>query len=135
MKLQSVKIKTSDFPEEQKQFVETLGGLLNPFIEKLVIGFNKNFTVGDNLPFEFINFQVKVDINGIPTPNIINTNLKGFKGYICVNAVNIDSNSPNSQVSNCPFLSTEVSGTSVKINKITGLPQDVLFNLTLLGIS
>jgi hypothetical protein len=135
MKLQSVKIKTSDFPEEQKEFVETLGGLLNPFIEKLVIGFNKNFTVVDNLPFEFINFQVKVDSNGVATPNIINTNLKGFKGYICVNALNVDSVSPNTTASNCPFLITEVSGNAVKINKITGLPAGVTFNLTLMGIS
>jgi len=133
MKLQSVKIKTSDFPEEQKEFVETLGGLLNPFIEKLVIGFNKNFTVGDNLPFEFINFQVRVNSSGVPiTPNIINTNLKGFKGYICVNAVAVSS---SNFVTNCPFLVTEVSGNSVKINKITGLPDTDTFNLTLMGIS
>lgn len=135
MKLQSVKIKTSDFPEDKKEFVETLGGLLNPFIEKLVIGFNKNFTVAENLPFEFINLQVSVDSSGTPTPNVVTTNLKGFKGYVCVNASNIDALSPNSKITSAPFLTTEVVGNSVTIRNIVGLPTGVKFNLILLGIS
>jgi hypothetical protein len=135
MKLQPVKIKTSDFPEDKKEFIETLGGLLNPFIEKLVIGFNKNFTVTDNLPFEFINLQVSVDSSGNPTPNTITTNLKGFKGYICVNASNIDATLPNSKITSAPFLTTEVIGNLVTIRNIIGLPTGVKFNLILLGIS
>lgn len=71
MKLQSIRIKTNDFPKEQREFVDALGGLLNPFVDKLVIGFNKNFTVDDNLPFEFKTIDVTVDIFGnvtlIPT--------------------------------------------------------------------
>jgi hypothetical protein len=135
MKLQSVKIKTSDFPDDKKEFVETLGGLLNPFIEKLVIGFNKNFTVAENLPFEFVNLQVSVNSSGTPTPNTVTTNLKGFKGYVCVNASNIDALSPNSKITSAPFLTTEVVGNSVTIRNIVGLPTGVKFNLILLGIS
>jgi hypothetical protein len=67
MKLQSVRIKTNDFPKDQREFVDALGGILNPFIDKLVIGFNKNFTVDDNLPFEFKTIEVTVDIFGNPT--------------------------------------------------------------------
>lgn len=67
MKLQSVRIKTNDFPKDQREFVDALGGILNPFIDKLVIGFNKNFTVDDNLPFEFKTIDVTVDIFGTPT--------------------------------------------------------------------
>jgi len=67
MKLQSVRIKTNDFPKDQKEMADALGGLLNPFIDKLVIGFNKNFTVDDNLPFEFKTIDVTVDIFGNPT--------------------------------------------------------------------
>lgn len=67
MKLQSVRIKTNDFPKEQSELIDALGGLLNPFIDKLVIGFNKNFTVDDNLPFEFKTIDVTVDVFGNPT--------------------------------------------------------------------
>jgi hypothetical protein len=66
MKLQSVRIKSNDFPEDQQEFAEALGGILNPFVDKLVIGFNKNFTVDDNLPFEFKTLDTQIDANGVP---------------------------------------------------------------------
>ena len=133
MKLQSVRIKTNDFPEEQKELADTLGGILNPFIDKLVIGFNKNFTVDDNLPFEFKNLDIEVDASGIPiNNNILSTRLTNLKGYLCVNVQNIN---------NLPLPSTAVSlftttvANTVTINKITGLPSGGVYRLILLGIS
>ncbi len=133
MKLQSVRIKTNDFPDEQKELADTLGGILNPFIDKLVQGFNKNFTVEDNLPFEFKTLDIQVDTNGKPLNNdIISTRLFNFKGYLCVNVLNINNLSmPSSSVS----LFTQTNGNIVTINKITGLPTDGVYRLILLGIS
>jgi hypothetical protein len=133
MKLQSVRIKTNDFPEEQKQLADTLGGILNPFIDKLVQGFNKNFTVDDNLPFEFKTLDIQVDGDGKPINNgIISTRLINFKGYICVNVLNINNlTMPSTSVS----LFTQTNGNLVAINKITGLPTDGVYRLILLGIS
>jgi len=134
MKLQSVRIKTQDFPEDQKQLADTLGGILNPFIDKLVIGFNKNFTVDDNLSFEFRTIDVIVDATGVPqASNIVFTNLKNFKGYICINANNLSN--PSSFVSSCPFLTTETQGNYVYIRNITGLTVGDSYRLILLGIS
>lgn len=133
MKLQSIRIKTNDFPEEQKELADALGGLLNPFIDKLVQGFNKNFTVEDNLPFEFKTLDIQVDANGIPLNNqLINTGLRNFKGYLCINVLNINNlTMPSTAVS----LFTQTVGNIVTINKITGLPSDGVYRLILLGIS
>jgi hypothetical protein len=133
MKLQSVRIKTNDFPDDQKQLADTLGGILNPFIDKLVIGFNKNFTVDDNLPFEFKTVDIEVDSFGIPLANgIINTGLRNFKGYICINVLDINNLGLPDYA---PFLFTEVSGNAVSINKITGLNTGGSYRLVLMGIS
>ncbi len=134
MRLQSVRIKANDFPEDQKEFADALGGALNPFIDKLVIGFNKNFTVDDNLPFEFRTLDIKVDGSGTPQINgAISTNLKNLKGYICINVINLDGTATYPTAT--PFLSTEVNVNIVKIRHIAGLPSGINYRLTLLGIS
>lgn len=134
MKLQSVRLKTNDFPKEQKEFIDTLGGILNPFIDKLVIGFNKNFTVDDNLPFEFKTIDIQVNSSGIPTTgNIFNTNLKNFKGFLCINVLATSSTSV--LPSSAPFVMTETSGSQIKVVKITGLTANTPYRLVLLGIS
>lgn len=134
MKLQPVRIKTNDFPEDQKQLADTLGGILNPFIDKLVIGFNKNFTVDDNLPFEFKTLDIQVDGTGIPLiNNTLRTNLKGFKGFICVNVLDI--NNTGIYPTSAPFLSVEINANIIIIRHIAGLPSGAVYRLTLLGIS
>jgi hypothetical protein len=134
MKLQSVRIKTNDFPEEQKQLADTLGGILNPFIDKLVIGFNKNFTVDDNLPFEFRTLDIAVDGTGLPLFNsIITTSLINLKGYICVNVLDI--NNTGVYPTATPFLSTEINAGKVSIRHISGLPSGATYRLVLMGIS
>ncbi len=134
MKLQSARIKTNDFPQDQKEFADTLGGVLNPFIDKLVIGFNKNFTVDDNLPFEFKTLEVTVDASGIPVNSfLLLTGLTNFKGYICLNATDLSGS--NSYPSTAPFLVFTANGQTITIRKITGLQPNVPYRLVLLGIS
>lgn len=134
MRLQSVRIKANDFPEDQKEFADALGGALNPFIDKLVIGFNKNFTVDDNLPFEFKTLDTKVDGSGVPQINgAISTNLKNLKGYVCINVINLDGTTAYPTAT--PFLSIEVNTNIVNIRHIAGLSSGVNYRLTLLAIS
>lgn len=134
MKVRSVRIKTNDFPEEQKQLADTLGGILNPFVDNIVIAFNKNFTVDDNLPFEFKTVDIQVDGTGTPIKNgNLVTGLKNFKGYICINVLDI--NSTGIYPTATPFLSTEVVGFNVSIRNIAGLPSGNTYRLILLGIS
>lgn len=134
MRLQSVRIKANDFPEDQREFADALGGALNPFIDKLVIGFNKNFTVDDNLPFEFKTLDTSVDGSGVPQINRnISTNLRNLKGYVCVNVINLDGTTAYPTAT--PFLSIEVNVNIVNIRHIAGLPANTNYRLILLGIS
>lgn len=163
MKLQSIRIKTNDFPEDQKELADALGGILNPFIDKLVIGFNKNFTVDDNLPFEFKTLDTRVDESGIPQINQrLTTNLRNLKGYVCINVVlseignsdfgeflstesddilvtesedNIALDTPGLFPLAAPFLSTETIGNMSYIRHIAGLKPGVNYRLILLAIS
>jgi hypothetical protein len=134
MKLDPARIKTNDFPEEQKEFVEALGGILNPFVDKLLIAFNKNLTVDDNLPFEFKTLDIKVDPSGVPLVNQnITTKLTNFKGFVCLNVLDLDNT--GNLPSTCPFLITKTSANNIKIVKITGLSSNITYRLVLLGIS
>lgn len=134
MKLEPVRIKTNDFPEEDKPFIDSLGGILNPFIDKLIIAFNKNLSVDDNLPFEFKTLDIKVDTNGVPLINqTVKTALTNFKGYICINVTDV--NNTGNLPSASPFLMTKTSADQVKIVKITGLTANTSYRLVLLGIS
>lgn len=134
MKIQSAKIKTGDYPADQKILVEKLGKTLNPFNDDLVLAFNKNLTVEDNLPFEFKTVDIKVDGSGTPTSNATQTTgLTNFKGYICINVIDI--NNSGVYPLSTPFLSTDIKSTSVVIRHITGLTSGITYRLVLLGIS
>ncbi len=135
MRLEPVKIKSNDYDTPEKKLIEQMGGLLNPFFDKIVFGFNKNLTVEENLPFEFITFDVTVDSSGVPIGNnSILTSLKNFKGFVCVSATNLTGNGiyPTSS----PFLLFTVRDNFyVDINKVLGLPSTASYRLVLMGIS
>lgn len=139
MRLQAVRIKTSDFPDDQKELADNLGGTLNPFIDRLVLGFNKNFTVDENLPFEFKTIDITVNSTGIPTvsgavqPVKITTDLTNLKGFICINATDLSGG--NNYPSHTPFVVFSLVEKTITLQKITGLTADKLYRLVLLGIS
>lgn len=142
---------------------ETLGGIINPLIDKLIVAFNKNLTVDDNLPFEFKTLDTIVDESGIPQINsTLSTGLKNLKGYICLNIIQQDSASSglssflgteddetlitesgdNLALDNSglfplatPFLTTETIGSLSYIRHIAGLKPNVNYRLILLAIS
>lgn len=134
MKLTTVKLRINDFSIEDRKLISDLGSILNPFFDSLILAINKNLTVNDNLPFEFITLKTKVNSNGIPIINsIISTNLKNVKGFICINAVNNDNSS--SYINSTPFLTTEVNSNNITIKHISGLASNTNYTLTLLAIS
>jgi hypothetical protein len=134
MKISSTRIKANDFKPDQRELMESLGGTLNPFIDQLLLAFNKNITVDDNLPFEFKTVDISIDGSGNPIGNNkLSTNLRNFKGYICVNSVDLSGS--NSYPTSQPFISFDVSNNTVIIRNITGLQPNIPYRLTLLGIS
>lgn len=134
MRVDPVSIRSTDFPKDQKELAVAFGDVLNPFMSQVSIAFTKNLTVEENLPFEFKSIQVKVDSSGIPVGNsTISTDLKNFKGYVCINASNDDVS--NTYVVSAPFLTTQVESGTVTIKHITGLAANTTYTLVLMGIS
>ena len=134
MRVDPVSIRSTDFPKDQKEIATALGDILNPFMSQVSIAFTKNLTVSENLPFEFKSIQIRVDSSGIPIGNsTVTTDLKNFKGYICINASNDDNSS--SYVISAPFLTTQIESGVVTVKHVTGLAADTLYTLVLLGIS
>lgn len=134
MKIPPVKIKSNDFPKEHGELANALGGILNPFFDKVVIGFNKNLTIEENLPFELKSINIKVNSSGTPySNNTIQTGLNNFKGFICINLTDV--NGTGTYPSGTPFIICDVSGSTITIRKVVGLPAEVTYKLVLLGIS
>jgi hypothetical protein len=134
MKISPVKIKANDFPKEHIGIATALGGLLNPFFDKVVMGFNKNLTVEENLPFELKTITIKVNSSGSPySNNILQTGLTDFKGFICISLTDV--NNTGSYPSSTPFIIYDISGSTITIRKVVGIPAEVTYNLVLLGIS
>jgi Sec7-like guanine-nucleotide exchange factor len=134
MRVDFVSIRSTDFPKNQKELATAFGDVLNPFMSQVSIALAKNLTVDENLPFEFKSIQVKVNSSGIPVGNsTVNTDLKNFKGYVCINASNDDVS--GSYVTAAPFLTTQVDSGIVTIKHITGLVADTTYTLVLMGIS
>jgi len=134
MRVDPVSIRSTDFPKDQKELAIAFGDVLNPFMSQVSIALTKNLTVDENLPFEFKSIQVKVNSSGIPIGNSsVFTDLKNFKGYVCINASNNDVSS--SYVTSAPFLTTQVDSGVVTIKHITGLAANTTYTLVLMGIS
>jgi hypothetical protein len=134
MKIPPVKIKANDLPSEYGELATTLGSILNPFFDKVVMGFNKNLTIDENLPFELKSVDIKVNSNGVPYLNkTIQTSLSSFKGFICINLQ--DTTGSGIYPSSTPFIICDASGSTITIRKVVGLPAEITYKLILLAIS
>ena len=134
MKISPVKINANDLPKDYGELATSLGAILNPFFDKVVMGFNKNLTIEDNLPFELKTVTIKVNSSGSPySNNTLQTRLTNFKGFICISLTDV--NNTGSYPSSTPFVIYDISGSTITIRKVVGIPAEVTYNLVLLGIS
>jgi len=62
-------INPSDYPEEMRDAIETLGGNLNSFMEQVVELSRSNIDF-ENTTQELLTFDVTVGANGIPTSTL-----------------------------------------------------------------
>lgn len=124
-------IKAEDFPEDDRQTVEMLGNSLNPFMQQVT-----ELTDGridfENLLINLKTIDVIVDASGVPTlNNKLRTGKVGIRGFSVINAVSVNDNTNTATTQ--PFIAkyTGLGGDLVELNKITGLPANVLFRLTI----
>lgn len=119
-------------PEEQQTLVETLGGILNPFMTDTSNIINGNIGF-DNFESKLSKFDIKTDAAGNITAKIdVFTGLKRLPyGHICVDIRNTDNLGAIPDVTGVPFLLyTPNNATSIKINKILNLKPNSKYTLT-----
>ena len=132
MKIKTKKIKIEDFDKDIQPTISKLAWSLNPLYDQLESLINrKGLTVQDNLPFQYQSFVVELNASGEPKQktNISNPFGNNFKGFIVCNVAG------NSTITGAPFIVWELSGLSISIKQVTGLPQDVRFTVTALLLS
>lgn len=130
MKLNNIKrIIKEDFAKDDREFVDKLSFVLNPFLEQIANIFNKNIDF-DNLNQEVITFTVDLDTNGLPkTQTQVKITLKTrIKGLVVINALNLTND--GTFPSGCPFITYSISGDLLTVQHVTGLPANKRYNLS-----
>lgn len=124
-KIQNKKININDFSTANKGDIERLARSLNPFFDEVTKA------VSGQLNYEFITFDVTVNVSGIPTSQVsIPVTLSSVKGFICLSATNAVGAIPTST----PFLSWNLSKSVVQVSSVTGLPANTKFTLTVMAV-
>ena len=132
MKLDSIKrIIREDYPKEDRQTIEKLAGILNPFLEQIAQAFDQQIDF-NNLAQEIKTFNVKIEANGVPIEGKkVKLSQNGrVMGVSCINARNLDNITlyPTNQ----PFISQATTNKIMNISNITGLQANVKYELTII---
>lgn len=135
MRLSNIKrIVVEDFPQEYRELVDKIAYVINPMLDQLVTGLNKNINL-ENLSREITTFTVIVDADGTPTiPTQMKTNLQSrILGMNVINAQNTTSS--NTYPDTAPFVSWTVNGNIITVKNITGLQAGERYSLSVEIIS
>ena len=135
-KLDNVKrVVKEDYDAKYHGLIDKLAFVLNSFMEQVTSEVNGNLDFS-NLKQDSVKVKFTVDSSGVPTGNgLLRTSIASPTGFQVIKAVSSDNPTtvfPTSQ----PFI-TFTSGTGgsvVKITRITGLPADIPFELTIIAI-
>lgn len=121
-----------DFDPEYKQLVDTLAFAINPFMEQIVAAFNKNIDI-TNLTDIITDFTVSVDSSGVPTMPTsvkISDNTRNIRKVLGMAVINHENLTDSVDVTSQPYITFSVNKDLASINRITGLPADKRFKLT-----
>ena len=131
------RLKSEDFPEEQRELVERLAGALNSFAEQTI------FLLSKRVDFKNLNQTISnVNITSgstnttdgsLRSPVTIKTDINGrIAGTILINLVN--KTNPIALPANQPFISYTINQNLITIQKVYGLNNTSEYTLTLLII-
>lgn len=125
MKIQAPKrILTSDFAEDDQRVAGQLAGILNTFLEEVYSAVSGKLTIGDNLNQEIKILKLTV-VSGIPTTNVSFRNPLRSK----INGITVKRAIGTAYPNSAPFISfTEADGV-VRIDHVTGLPDNTEYQL------
>lgn len=129
-KLQTKKININDFSVDSREDISKIARSLNPFYDDIERAFRKGLTVEDNLPFQYLTLKLEVDVTGKPKQTMATAfNLTNVKGCVIISATALDN---VSYPTSAPFVSYTLSGSTLTVTNIAGLPANKIFTLTLL---
>lgn len=134
MKLNNIKrIRTEDFPQEDRVLINKLSFALNPFLEQMGTIFNKSIDF-DNLNREALTVTIELDAQGIPkTLSQIKTVLKTrIRGFNVIRAENLEND--NTYPTSSPFITYTQTGELITIVHVSGIPADKRYRLSLESI-
>lgn len=124
------RILPKEFPEEDRQTVEMLAGILNYFMTQTTDIINGRLDY-ENINKEIVTFDVTVDANGNPIQTLNFTATSGVVGGTVINAQNLTNTAvfPTSQ----PFVSFNAlqQNKLYRVNNITGLQANNKYRITL----
>lgn len=125
------RLAQEDFKEDQRDLIGKLAGSINPFAEDTNSILDKGLGF-DNLAWNKKDFTVIVDVDGIPTSDVVIKT--GFNvacaGTTVIRAVNLTT--PGSYVVSSPFISyTELVG-SIRVKRVTGLEEGEKYSLRII---
>lgn len=128
------KISKEDFEEEYQELIDRLAFPLNSFMEQTRNALDGNLDF-NNINQEVVSLDISVDVNGIPkiiTKYASNLNTRVI-GHQVIAAVSV--NNPTTVfATNQPFINFIQNANLVTINKVTGLPVDERFRLTVISV-
>lgn len=131
------RLKSEDFPEEQRELVDRIAGSLNDFVEQTI------FLLTKRVDFKNLN-QTIANVNitsgstnttdgSIRSPVTIKTDINGkIVGTVLINLVN--KTNPIALPTNQPFVSYTINQNLITIQKVYGLNNTSEYTLTLLII-
>jgi hypothetical protein len=131
------RLKSEDFPEEQRELVDRIAGSLNDFVEQTI------FLLTKRVDFKNLN-QTIASVNitsgstnttdgSIRSPVTIKTDINGrIVGTVLINLVN--KTNPIALPTNQPFVSYTINQNLITIQKVYGLNNTSEYTLTLLII-
>lgn len=127
------RIIKEDFPEEYQELIDKLAYSLNPFLEQISNAFNKNINI-ENLSREFITVTVENVGGNLKIPVQFKTSLSGrIQGFNIIKAENITN--PAIYPTQAPWITWTINSNILTIQKVTGIPDNNKFRLTLELIS
>ncbi len=124
----TTQIRGDDFPQEDRDFAERLGNIINPFMQQVV-----EITDGridfENRVESLIQIEMTVDATGKPLlNNKINTGKSTIRGFQVIAAFNVTNASISADAQ--PFINyTPIGNGLVQVSKISGLPANQKFRL------
>ena len=132
MKINNVtEIRPDDFDKDDRKTVGQLAEIINPFMQQ-VVEITDNRMDFENRVENFLTIEMTVDSAGVPVlNNKIKTGKSSVKGFSVVSAFNLTNS--NSFATEQPFISfTREAAGFVKVNKISGLPANQKFRLSMI---